>query len=128
VTLIEATADEHAWRGDPAEIVAGLDDEAVRAWVRRLIGYRPAWTAAAACAGTATDLFFPGPGPGQARAALAVCSTCPVIDECRRWAFETEKHGWETGVLGGYTASQRRDIRARARGLPDREARRAAIR
>lgn len=53
-------------------------------------------------------------GPGQPpsageRAALAVCAGCPVLAVCRAAVLEMPL---VYGVAGGWTAAQRRELRA----------------
>jgi WhiB family redox-sensing transcriptional regulator len=60
------------------------------------------WTSDSACRGQ-TKLFFAGAGERpEARAvreaqARAVCATCPVLIECRRWARENREYGFWGG-------------------------------
>jgi WhiB family redox-sensing transcriptional regulator len=75
-----------------------------------------AWTAHAACKGSAAHLFFPGRGETHAP-AKAVCRTCPVSDECLQYALDNSiKHG----IWGGMSERERRRIRAYARIYTDR--------
>ncbi len=68
------------------------------------------------------DLMYPtrvstgrGAGPTvEERAALAVCAGCPVLARCREESLELEL---PDAVAGGLTEQQRRDVRARTRGL-----------
>jgi WhiB family redox-sensing transcriptional regulator len=61
-----------------------------------------AWTDDAACTGQ-TDLFFAPAGERpEARVtrenrARAICSTCPVLLECRDWARENREYGFWGG-------------------------------
>jgi WhiB family redox-sensing transcriptional regulator len=75
---------------------------------------RPSWMDIAACRGSPVDFVPPPPRPGRTSAAeeeaLAVCRLCPVVDECLAFALE---HG-ETGVWGGTTEAQRREMRRAA--------------
>jgi WhiB family redox-sensing transcriptional regulator len=61
-----------------------------------------AWTIDAVCAGQ-TDLFFAPAGERpetrllrEAR-ARTICSSCPVIEPCRRWAREQREYGFWGG-------------------------------
>jgi WhiB family redox-sensing transcriptional regulator len=67
------------------------------------------WRFRAACREVDPELFFPpGPaGPGQAQlvAAKAVCARCPVLLQCRTWAFVERER---TGVWGGLSEDERR--------------------
>ncbi|MDQ3350745.1 MAG: WhiB family transcriptional regulator [Actinomycetota bacterium] len=69
--------------------------------------HRPRWHQHAACRGGDTATFFPVHSE-TAGTARAICSTCPVIDECLTWALGFEAHG----VAGGLSARQRRQLRA----------------
>jgi hypothetical protein len=96
---------------DPADIVDALDPAAVAtAFAHRLEMARPAWmTDACSCRrpeNAGVDFFAP---PQRARPALAVCSSCPVLDPCRAWAIA--QPGPDVGVAGGMTAPAR--VRAR---------------
>lgn len=72
----------------------------------------PAWNAVAACAGVDPDLFFPEGAGAAAKAedAKKICSRCPVLLACRRWALETRQ---DYGVLGGMTEDERRAAHGR---------------
>jgi WhiB family redox-sensing transcriptional regulator len=71
---------------------------------------RPPWMADALCRAHPEVEFVPPPGgfrkpPTAAeRAAVAVCSACPVVSECLAYATE---HG-ESGIWGGLTERERR--------------------
>ena len=80
--------------GDPLDLVAAFR--------------RPDWMAEAHCANLALE-FVPAPQrpnkpPSQAElAAIAVCRTCPVREECLDYALEHH----ELGVWGGTTERER---------------------
>jgi WhiB family transcriptional regulator, redox-sensing transcriptional regulator len=63
---------------------------------------RLAWTADAACQGR-TELFFAPAGErpearvGREAKARAVCTACPVMQECREWAREHREYGFWGG-------------------------------
>ena len=59
------------------------------------------WRDSAACAGSAVD--FITPTVRQLPDAIAICQTCPVIEDCRRWAHETRI---DYGVFGGVLIHQ----------------------
>jgi WhiB family redox-sensing transcriptional regulator len=70
------------------------------------------WREAASCLEVTDDVtFFPDKddirGIGKAK---AVCSTCPVADECLSWAIESNQ---TEGIWGGHTSRERRMIRRR---------------
>jgi WhiB family redox-sensing transcriptional regulator len=71
------------------------------------------WRARAACRGTDPDLFFPTTGdlPWE---AMAICSACPVINACLRYALTTNQ---EHGIWGGRSERQRRRLQRRRRGV-----------
>ncbi|KAF4406408.1 MULTISPECIES: WhiB family transcriptional regulator [Streptomyces] len=79
------------------------------------------WRQRAACRDADPDLFFPigttGPALRQEEAAKAVCADCPVARQCLEWAMEV---GQESGVWGGRTESERRQLRRRDRGVLSR--------
>lgn len=60
------------------------------------------------------QLFFPVGDDAHTRlqtaAAKTVCSTCPVVVECRTWALDSAQ---ETGVWGGTSESERRALKHR---------------
>jgi WhiB family redox-sensing transcriptional regulator len=64
----------------------------------------------AACSGLDPDLFYPERG-GSSRAALAVCATCPVRQDCLEHALA---HGEVLGVWGGLSIKERKRLRRRA--------------
>lgn len=70
------------------------------------------WMSRAACRGL-TRLMYPALRNGRASQdgvydeALAICATCPVLDDCRAWA-ETQPDQWDSvAVVGGLTPAQR---------------------
>lgn len=73
------------------------------------------WRAKAACLNKDPELFFPTGSTGVSRktleAAKDVCRTCDVIDECLRFALETDQ---EYGVWGGLSEDERRALKRRA--------------
>lgn len=66
----------------------------------------PPWMASANCRYTDPEIFYPTQAGKwtQARAALKVCSKCPVALDCLNWAFEI---GDLHAILGGTTPEQR---------------------
>ena len=87
------------------------------------------WTADAECrrpyvAGVArsfglargTDLFFATPGSGrhecpERRAAVAICGTCSVKEECLAYALAAPGFFPEVGIWGGTTDNERNKLR-----------------
>ncbi|MEA2023127.1 MAG: WhiB family transcriptional regulator [Actinomycetota bacterium] len=79
------------------------------------------WYEDAACASYPAEVFFPpGDAPSEANAAIAICESCPVREECLSYALETAQ---AEGVWGGMDAGERRRLRRRRR---DRARRRAS--
>ena len=72
------------------------------------------WRDVAACRDSDASLFFPvgttGPAVKQIDAAIAICSTCSVAEDCLQYALETNQ---ESGVWGGYAEDDRRRLRKR---------------
>ncbi|MDI6515167.1 WhiB family transcriptional regulator [Streptomyces coelicoflavus] len=72
------------------------------------------WREHAACRTEDPDLFFPigttGPAALQTEQAKAVCRTCPVREQCLRWALDT---GQTLGVWGGTSELERRALKRR---------------
>lgn len=77
---------------------------------------RPAdWRTAAACRNEDPDLFFPdgntGPWLVQIAQAKEICRTCPVLEECLRYAWEAKP---SDGIFGGLTDAERLHLRRQA--------------
>jgi WhiB family redox-sensing transcriptional regulator len=73
-----------------------------------------AWRDLAACRDVVSagyDPFFAGT-PQATEAAIAICQTCPVPEECLQFALRTRQ---QHGVWGGHTQQQVRRLVARAR-------------
>lgn len=72
------------------------------------------WRDQAACRDKPKNTFFPvNNSPDYARdlrAARRVCASCPVAEQCLRYALEQDI---DHGVWGGLSVRQRREIRAR---------------
>lgn len=69
--------------------------------------YKKDWRGEAGCAGMDQEIFFPDRGHGLGRIAKAVCSTCPVREQCLAFALDTQQ---KFGVWGGKTEAERRKI------------------
>jgi hypothetical protein len=72
------------------------------------------WRHHSACRGTDPELFFPVATSGlahqaQVQRAKAVCSGCPVREQCLAWALEALPHG----IAGGLTETERQQLRHR---------------
>lgn len=80
------------------------------------------WHEDAACQGVDVDIFFSLDEDDQ-RQALELCRSCPVQQDCLRYALE---HNELYGIWGGMKESDRRSmIRERRRQLRERERRRS---
>lgn len=73
------------------------------------------WRHKAACLTEDPELFFPigntGPAIAQIEQAKAVCHSCEVMDDCLKWAMETNQ---DAGVWGGLSEDERRSMKRRA--------------
>ncbi|MFN2518770.1 MAG: WhiB family transcriptional regulator [Jatrophihabitantaceae bacterium] len=74
------------------------------------------WQVRAACRGADTaDFYHPENERGPSRTkrerrAKAVCSACPVIENCLRWALSARE---PYGVWGGLSAEERESLLTR---------------
>ena len=68
---------------------------------------RPEWMESASCRDEDRALFFPSLG-GNAAKARAICSTCPVRQECLAYALADPE---SAGVCGGISERERRKLR-----------------
>lgn len=66
----------------------------------------------AACVGVDTNIFFPERGQ-TARAAKAICATCPLKRRCLQEALTAD--GKLQGVWGGHTPTEREAIKTQRR-------------
>lgn len=68
------------------------------------------WRMQARCVDEDTNRFYYPDGAHKAakaqiaRVAKNICYTCPVVDECKEWAFDTEQ---EHGIWGATTEEER---------------------
>jgi WhiB family redox-sensing transcriptional regulator len=76
------------------------------------------WLAEAACAGTDTNLFFPGrDAKADQAAAKAICAGCSVRDACLDEALHgPQAASDDAGVFGGTIPAERQRLRIQARG------------
>lgn len=74
-----------------------------------------AWRRHASCRGAGPELFFPTKGE-PAPEAKAVCQACPVAAACLDFAISS---GEETGIWGGMSERQRREVARARRAQPD---------
>jgi len=70
-----------------------------------ILDERP-WAVYSACRDADPELFFAKTRADE-RAALAVCSTCPVVEECLEFSLETRER---FGVWGGTHERDRRKM------------------
>jgi WhiB family redox-sensing transcriptional regulator len=72
------------------------------------------WRSKAACQGCDPELFFPlgttGSALDQIEQAKTICRCCEVTHDCLNWALAT---GQDTGVWGGTSEDERRELRRR---------------
>jgi WhiB family transcriptional regulator, redox-sensing transcriptional regulator len=72
------------------------------------------WRYEAECRKVDPDLFFPvgtkGPALKQTEEAKAICRTCGVLDQCLKWALDTDQ---DAGVWGGMSEDERRALKRR---------------
>jgi WhiB family redox-sensing transcriptional regulator len=68
------------------------------------------WRNDGACREVPPAIFFPGRGE-EATAARAVCTACPVVEECRSYALGV---AGLKGVWGGLSEHDRTDLRRQA--------------
>lgn len=69
------------------------------------------WRVHAACSGYPNTLFFPmaeSPDEATIARAKAVCSTCPVIEDCLEYSLETNQR---SGIWGGTSEKERKSLR-----------------
>ena len=72
------------------------------------------WRARALCRNYDPELWFPGKG-SSVLPAKKLCRKCPVLHECRVWGLTDPS---ASGVVGGLSENERRDIRM-GRKSPD---------
>jgi WhiB family redox-sensing transcriptional regulator len=72
------------------------------------IGWTPQpWRTDAACKGEPTEVWFATQGHGV-KVAKRICGTCPVRNDCLRWAVDQHINH---GIYGGRTPRERRMLR-----------------
>jgi WhiB family redox-sensing transcriptional regulator len=86
------------------------------------------WLAEGACRGRHDRMCYaqtnviaerPGRFQQQTEVAVAICMTCPVLQQCRNWALTTPDPAVDH-VAGGLTPWERRNIRKQhLKALPD---------
>lgn len=76
------------------------------------------WSEDAACTGTPWEAWYPPSGAGNVtvtRAAVAICTPCPVRAACLDAAMAEEADAgacYRAGIRGGLTAAQRAELAA----------------
>jgi hypothetical protein len=102
---------ERRWRGDPADIVVGVESNPLTlTFLIRLIAD---WHPDALCAGEPAEVFFPGRG-GSSRLAFELCGRCPVREICLAEALDDA--ALDFGVRGGLSANARKARRRLSNG------------
>lgn len=74
------------------------------------------WVEDAACAGVDLHVFFGVDSRGanlDARKALRICESCPVLYQCQTHALEQDEPGH--GIIGGMTVEQRKKTMRKTR-------------
>ncbi len=79
-------------------------------WTELLVVDERPWAAYAACRSADPDLFFPG-SDAEARHALRICATCPVVEDCLDYALMARER---YGIWGGTTERERRRLLRRS--------------
>lgn len=66
------------------------------------------WFSEGSCNYTDPEVFFPSKEDSSDN-ALIICSSCPVIEQCRQYCLtEENKYHTSEGIWGGLTPSQRK--------------------
>ena len=93
-------------------VVRLIVQESTLPLLAELLGDQDDWRSRGACVGADYRLFEPAADgerlrgyPARAIAAARYCRTCPVIEQCRRWAEARKEQGvwaaeWRTGLAG----------------------------
>lgn len=81
-------------------------DHALLEILRAPVNDERPWMVFGACRGQDPNLFFPD-SARTAREAVAICNTCPVVEECLDYSLEARER---FGVWGGLTDKQRRSL------------------
>ena len=74
----------------------------------------PNWDGAK-CRDMDSNTFFPVDPDYTPPAAKAACEACPIMQECRTWAFKLERYGF----WGGLTEGERWKLNGAPRGVRD---------
>ena len=81
-------------------------------WMATLEHLMLKWQEEAACRDLPVNWFFPEAGANSwhdLRRAVAVCETCPVIEDCLKYALSFEYRALP-GIWGGTSENQRRGM------------------
>ena len=71
------------------------------------------WQERAKCSPADTPLFFPAhPSRGAYKKARAICTGCPVVQECRDFVMEFEPSDIRHGFYGGLSPAERDELAA----------------
>lgn len=73
-----------------------------------IVDVHAAWRDRAACAGLDMN---PAEGSPEESQALAVCDTCPVLRDCRRWVMPLNEYTDPGGICGAMTERGRTRLR-----------------
>jgi WhiB family redox-sensing transcriptional regulator len=74
---------------------------------KRILSQRiPEWMSSASCAKKPGDLWYADQPRFQAD-AKEICSRCPVLAACLRWAIDTDERD---GIWGGHTPKERANL------------------
>lgn len=97
---------------DPAEADSAEEDAFDRVYeaLTAPINEERPWMVFGACREADADLFFPST-KDQTQAALAICATCPVQQDCLQYALDARER---FGVWGGRTEKQRKSLLRRS--------------
>ena len=118
LSVADATTEEGSFAASTVEVgnmftcVEGLDMWAAAAGMYGTEGDdgELAWQTDALCAQTDPEAFFPEKG-GSTRDAKRVCESCPVREECLKYAMDNDER---FGIWGGLSERERRRLRKQA--------------
>lgn len=90
------------------DLGGGQEDDYAAASLASLLLRQPDWYSRAACRGHDLEAFVPDRHQ-PVKEARAICSGCPVREECLRFAMDAP--AWLCGVWGGTTPRDRHSMR-----------------
>ncbi|MFH2072603.1 MAG: WhiB family transcriptional regulator [Actinomycetota bacterium] len=79
-------------------------------WPMNLAIAAETWRELGSCWGTFNVAFFPGQGE-TIDAAVRICRTCPVLEDCLDWAVANPRITPDGSVFAGTDSRTRREIR-----------------